>query len=78
MAPPAKPLFYRQAPGISLSPRLDGLAGRPKTRGVTVFTQFLSIALRGVSAKYPSRCSSLDTGLDTVRPYGVSVAPASL
>ena len=78
MAPPAKPLFIVRPPGISLSPRLDGLAARPKTRGVTVFTQFLSIALRGVSAKYPSRCSSLDTCLDTVRRYGVSVASASL
>ena len=47
---PCKPLFYRLPPGISLSPRLDGLAARLKTQGVTVFTQFLSIALRGVSA----------------------------
>ncbi len=76
---PLRPLFYRLPPlGISLSPRLDGLAARLKTRGVTVFTQFLSIAPRGVSAKYPSRCSSLDTCLDTVRRYGVSVASASL
>jgi hypothetical protein len=67
--PLLSPFFIVRPPGISLSPRLDGLAARPKTRGVTVFTQFLSIALRGVSAKYPSRCSSLDTCLDTVRRY---------
>ena len=76
--PLLSPFFIVRPPGISLSPRLDGLAARPKTRGVTVFTRFLSIALRGVSAKYPSRCSSLDTGLDTVRHHGVSVASASL
>ena len=48
--PLLSPFFIVSPPGISLSPRLDGLAARPKTLGVTVFTQFLSIALRGVSA----------------------------
>jgi len=38
--PLLSPFFY-------LEIGLDGLAARLKTRGVTVFTQFLSIALRG-------------------------------
>ena len=76
MAPLLSPFFIVSPPGISLLLRLDGLAARLKTRGVTVFTQFLSIALRGGSAKYPSRYSSLDTCFDTVGRYGVSVASA--
>ena len=49
--PLLSPFLIVRPPGISLSPRLGGLAARPKTRGVTVFTQFLSIALQGVSVR---------------------------